>query len=74
MCNKELGTPFERCSRAFENAITDCHAKLGPLFSWLCSIVYLVKAVCYIVKVFDIVCFVVDFINDSIIAVVYRSK
>lgn len=74
MCNKELGTPFERCSRIFENAIADCHAKLGPLFSWLCSVAYLVKSVCYLVKIFDLVCIVVDFVSNSIIGVVVRSK
>lgn len=74
ICNKELGTPFQRCTRVFENAILDCNAKLGPMFNWLCSIAYIVQNVCYIVKIFDLVCFVVDFINDSIIGVLYRSK
>lgn len=72
-CNKELGTPFERCSRVFENAISDCNAKLGPLFNWLCSIVYLVQSVCYIVKIFDFVCIIVDFIKNSVVGVVIRS-
>lgn len=74
VCNKELGTPFERCSRVFENAISDCNAKLGPLFNWLCSIVYLVQSVCYIVKIFDFVCIIVDFISNSVVGVVIRSK
>ncbi|XP_060536244.1 DC-STAMP domain-containing protein 2-like [Cylas formicarius] len=73
ICNKELGTPFERCTRVFESAIADCNAKLGPLFSWLCSITYIVKAVCYVVKIFDYVCMLVDFISDSIIGVVIRK-
>ncbi|RZC33618.1 DC-STAMP domain-containing protein 2-like [Asbolus verrucosus] len=74
ICNKELGTPFQRCSRVFENAITDCYAKLGPWFSWLCSVAYLVQSVCYIVKIFDYVCMLVDFISDSVIGVVVRSE
>ncbi|XP_030764756.1 uncharacterized protein LOC115888990 isoform X2 [Sitophilus oryzae] len=73
ICNKELGTPFERCSRVFENAIADCNAKLGPLFSWLCSLAYIVKAVCYIVKIFDYVCMLVDFISNSVVGVVIRK-
>ncbi|CAH1985245.1 unnamed protein product [Acanthoscelides obtectus] len=73
LCNKELGTPFERCARVFEDAIADCNAKMGPMFSWLCSIVYIVKSVCYVVKVFDLVCMVVDFISNSIIGVVIRK-
>lgn len=74
ICNKELGTPFERCSRVFENAIADCNAKLGPLFNWLCSLAYIVKAVCYIVKVFDYVCMIVDFISNSVVGVIIRSE
>lgn len=73
ICNKELGTPFQRCTRVFENAIADCNAKLGPLFSWLCSLAYIVKAVCYLVKVFDYVCMVVDFISNSVVGVIIKS-
>ncbi|XP_057651832.1 DC-STAMP domain-containing protein 2-like [Diorhabda carinulata] len=73
ICNKELGTPFERCSRVFDNAIADCNAKLGSFFSWMCSITYIVKSVCYLVKIFDFVCMIVDFFKDSIIGVVVRK-
>lgn len=73
ICNKELGTPFQRCTRVFDSAIQDCNAKLGPWFNWLCSIVYLIQSVCYIVKIFDYVCMLVDFISNSIIGVVVRS-
>ncbi|XP_018570719.1 DC-STAMP domain-containing protein 2-like [Anoplophora glabripennis] len=73
ICNKELGTPFERCTRVFENAIADCSAKLGPLFSWLCSIAYIVQSVCYLVKFLDLICMIVDFISDSIVGVVIRK-
>ncbi|KAL1513928.1 hypothetical protein ABEB36_003266 [Hypothenemus hampei] len=73
ICNKELGTPFERCTRVFENAIADCNAKLGPLFNWLCSLAYIVKAVCYIVKIFDYICMIVDFISNSIVGVIIRK-
>ncbi|CAG9857121.1 unnamed protein product [Phyllotreta striolata] len=73
VCNKELGTPFERCTRVFESAIDDCNAKLGPMFNWMCSITYIVRSVCYIVKIFDVVCVIVDFISNSIIGVVVRK-
>ncbi|CAH1109561.1 unnamed protein product [Psylliodes chrysocephalus] len=73
ICNKELGTPFERCGRVFDNAIADCNAKLGAMFSWMCSITYIIKSVCYIVKIFDFVCLIVDFISNSIIGVVMRK-
>lgn len=74
ICNKELGTPFERCTRVFENAIADCNAKLGPLFNWLCSLTYIVQSVCYLVKFLDLICIIVDFISDSVVGVVIRSK
>ncbi|XP_044747467.1 DC-STAMP domain-containing protein 2-like [Coccinella septempunctata] len=73
LCNKELGTPYQRCERVFEGAITDCQASLGPFFSWTCSIGYLLESVCYIVKPFDLICLLVDFLSDSIIGVVMRK-
>lgn len=73
ICNKELGTPFDRCSRVFENAVLDCNAALGPMFNWLCSLTYIVQSVCYIVKPFDLVCVIVDFISNSVIGVVIKS-
>ncbi|XP_066142810.1 DC-STAMP domain-containing protein 2-like [Euwallacea fornicatus] len=73
ICNKELGTPFERCTRVFDNAIADCNASLGPLFNWLCSLSYIVKAVCYIVKIFDYICMMVDFLSNSVVGVIIRK-
>ncbi|KAK9892024.1 hypothetical protein WA026_018212 [Henosepilachna vigintioctopunctata] len=73
ICNKELGTPFERCSRVFETAVTDCQASLGSFFGWACSLGYLLSTVCYIVKPFDLICMLVDFISNSIIGVVVRK-
>ncbi|KAJ8924160.1 hypothetical protein NQ315_006944 [Exocentrus adspersus] len=73
ICNKELGTPFERCTRVFENAIVDCNAKLGPLFNWLCNLAYIVQSVCYLVKFLDLICMIVDFISDSVVGVVIRK-
>ncbi|XP_018322438.2 DC-STAMP domain-containing protein 2-like [Agrilus planipennis] len=72
ICNKEVGTPFQRCSRAFEDAISDCNAKLGSYFSWLCSITYLVQGVCYIVKKLDFICILVDFVSSSVVGVIIR--
>ncbi|XP_045470431.1 uncharacterized protein LOC123677756 isoform X3 [Harmonia axyridis] len=73
LCNKELGTPYQRCSRVFESAISDCQAALGSFFSWACSIGYLLNTVCYLVKPFDLICLLVDFISNSIIGVVIRK-
>lgn len=72
MCNKELGTPFDRCARVFQNAIDDCRDKLGS-FQFLCNIAYFVKLICYALKFLDLICMALDFISDSIVGVVKRS-
>ncbi|XP_043285569.1 uncharacterized protein [Venturia canescens] len=66
MCNKKLGTPFERCERAFDGAVTDCHAKLGPIFGAVCSLAYIAGAVCYVVKPLDFICMLVSFVADGV--------
>ncbi|XP_068083933.1 DC-STAMP domain-containing protein 2-like [Anabrus simplex] len=73
ICSKKLGTPFERCSRVFENSVADCRAALGPLFNWLCSIVYVTSFVCYVLKIFDLICMLIDFIKTTIVGVVTRK-
>ena len=52
----------------------DCQAKLGPVFSWLCSLAHVTSVVCYIVKVLDFICLFLDIINDSIVGNVKRSE
>ncbi|KAK0159238.1 hypothetical protein PV328_010144 [Microctonus aethiopoides] len=53
ICNKKIGTPFERCEKVFEGAVADCHAKLGPFFGGLCNLTYLVSSLCYLIKKFS---------------------
>lgn len=72
-CNKKLGTPYERCAKVFENAVDDCTAKLGPYFRWLCNIPYIVKGVCFVAKLADAICFIKDWLNESIIGPVTRG-
>lgn len=74
MCNKKLGTPFERCSKAFDDAVDDCKAKLGSFFGGACNLTYVVGAICYIVKPLDFICELVSFISDAIVNVVRKSK
>ncbi|XP_069674725.1 DC-STAMP domain-containing protein 2-like [Periplaneta americana] len=73
ICNKKVGTPFQRCMRVFDGAVTDCQAKLGPLFNWMCSLTYVVSIVCYVVKIFDLICMLLDFINNNVIGVVKKK-
>jgi hypothetical protein len=74
ICNKKVGTPYQRCMRVLDGAVADCQAKLGPLFNWLCSITYVASIVCYIVRVLDLICMLLDVINENIVGVVKRSK
>jgi len=73
ICNKEIGTPFDRCRNVFEGAVADCRAKLGPTFAKICNITYLVETLCYTVKPLDLICAFVSFIEDTIIGSVRKS-
>lgn len=73
MCNKKLGTPFERCEKVFEGAVTDCRAKLGPMFEKVCNLTYLVKTLCYAVKPLDFICMLVSFVTDVVVGAVRKS-
>nr|CAD7406922.1 unnamed protein product [Timema poppensis] len=74
ICNKKMGTPYERCLRVFDNAVVDCQATLGPMFNWLCSIVYLAKVVCVIAKILDLICMLVEFIKTTVVGTIKRSE
>lgn len=69
VCNRRVGTPYQRCRLTFEVAIDDCRIKLG-WFEPLCNITYLAKTICYSVKFLDYMCVLVDFVSDSIVGVV----
>ncbi|KAF3430240.1 hypothetical protein E2986_05482 [Frieseomelitta varia] len=73
ICNKKLGTPFDRCQAVFEGAVADCKAKLGPIFGLVCNITYVVSTLCYIVKPLDFICMLVSYIADTVVGVVKRK-
>ncbi|XP_067203088.1 trichohyalin-like isoform X1 [Linepithema humile] len=73
MCNKKLGTPFDRCQRVFDGAVADCKAKLGPLFGGICNLAYIVGALCYIVKPLDFICMLVSYAADTIVDAVRKK-
>ncbi|KAK9505278.1 hypothetical protein O3M35_009368 [Rhynocoris fuscipes] len=73
ICSKKMGTPYQRCSKVFDDAVIDCKAKLGPLFDWMCSATYMVKAVCYTVKVLDFICEVIEFVGDEVVMKVKKK-
>lgn len=72
MCNKEIGTPFDRCVRLFDDAKEDCQAKMGAM-KFLCEVTTVVESVCYSVKFMDYVCELIDFVSDSAIGYVKKS-
>ncbi|KOX69325.1 DC-STAMP domain-containing protein 2, partial [Melipona quadrifasciata] len=73
ICNKKLGTPFDRCQAVFEGAVADCKAKLGPIFGLVCNITYVVSTVCYVVKPLDFICMLVSYIADTVVGVAKRK-
>ncbi|KAG5333498.1 DCST2 protein, partial [Acromyrmex charruanus] len=73
ICNKKLGTPFDRCQRVFEGAVDDCKAKLGPLFGGICNLTYVVGALCYTVKPLDFICILVSYVADTIVNAVQEK-
>lgn len=74
MCNKKLGTPFERCEKVFEGAVADCQANLGPHFGDICNLANVVGAMCYTVKPIDFICILVTFVSDTIVDSVRKSN
>ncbi|EFN90000.1 DC-STAMP domain-containing protein 2 [Harpegnathos saltator] len=73
ICNKKLGTPFDRCQTVFEGAVADCTAKLGPFFGGICNLAYIVGALCYIVKPLDLICMLVSYVADTIVDAVRKK-
>ncbi|XP_048516014.1 DC-STAMP domain-containing protein 2-like [Athalia rosae] len=73
ICNKKLGTPFDRCQKVFDGAVADCKASLGPLFGGVCNLAYVVGLLCWVVKPFDFICMLVSFVTDSIVGVVKKK-
>ncbi|XP_053687022.1 DC-STAMP domain-containing protein 2 [Sabethes cyaneus] len=72
VCNKKIGTPFERCVRALQFAVEDCKQKI-PAMAILCEVTHVAKAVCYSVKVIDYMCELIDFASDNIIKIIERK-
>ncbi|GCC44496.1 hypothetical protein chiPu_0028446 [Chiloscyllium punctatum] len=45
MCNKELGEPYKKCIKVFDDAINHCFSLLS-IFGFLCYIVNIIKPLC----------------------------
>ncbi|VVC30076.1 Dendritic cell-specific transmembrane protein-like [Cinara cedri] len=73
ICNKKVGTPFQRCTKMFDSALDECKATVSPAFGWMCSVSYVLSHVCYSVKFLDSLCDFFEFINESIFGAIENS-
>ncbi|XP_026805112.1 DC-STAMP domain-containing protein 2-like [Rhopalosiphum maidis] len=73
ICNKKVGTPYQRCTKMFDNALDECKVTVSPTFDWMCSISYVISNVCYTVKFLDSLCEFFEFINESIFGAIQNS-
>lgn len=73
MCNKEIGTPFQRCFKIADKALSDCRENMGKL-EFLCNVTKIMHGLCYSVKFIDVICILVDFVSDKIVKTVSESK
>lgn len=73
LCNKEIGTPFQRCYKIADKALSDCTEKMGQL-KFLCNVTKIMHGLCYSVKFIDVICILVDFVSDKIVETVTESK
>ncbi|KAE9542621.1 hypothetical protein AGLY_002532, partial [Aphis glycines] len=73
ICNKKVGTPYQRCTRMFDDALEECKVTVSPTFDWMCSISYVISNVCYTVKFLDSLCEFFEFINESIFGAIQNS-
>ncbi|XP_055538451.1 DC-STAMP domain-containing protein 2 [Wyeomyia smithii] len=72
VCNKKIGTPFERCYQALQSAVEDCRQKI-PSMAFLCEVTHVAKVVCYSVKFIDFMCELIDFVSDNIVETIEQK-
>ncbi|XP_069796244.1 DC-STAMP domain-containing protein 2 isoform X8 [Narcine bancroftii] len=65
LCNKELGEPYAKCIKVFDDAIFRCSSLLGIL-TFLCHIVNAVKPLCGVVTILQLFCLIPNYIKDQL--------
>ncbi|XP_061333924.1 DC-STAMP domain-containing protein 2 isoform X4 [Pezoporus flaviventris] len=65
VCNKELGSPFYRCLRLFEEAKDNCERAIPFLF-FLCYIITAFKPLCGLANVALVFCIIPQYIQNFI--------
>ncbi|KAI6072942.1 DC-STAMP domain-containing protein 2 [Aix galericulata] len=63
LCNQELGTPFRRCLRLFEEAKDNCERALSFLF-FLCYIIITFRPLCGLANVGLLFCIIPQYIQS----------
>ncbi|XP_059165100.1 DC-STAMP domain-containing protein 2-like [Physella acuta] len=71
VCNDNLGQPYRKCKKAFDDGYRDCCNAMS-IFDFVCGIVTLVSYVCYIAKITELLCLIVGIIKDFIVSKVAR--
>ncbi|XP_063173268.1 DC-STAMP domain-containing protein 2 [Candoia aspera] len=61
ICNEEMGSPYRKCARLFDNARDECERAI-PLLSFLCHIVLLFKHLCGLANVLLVFCIIPQYI------------
>jgi len=73
VCNKKLGTPFERCITVFDTAVADCKAKMGAL-DWMCNVVSVVEYLCHVAKIVDLLCWLPSLIKEAVFTPIQQGE
>ncbi|XP_061462745.1 DC-STAMP domain-containing protein 2 [Rhineura floridana] len=81
VCNEEMGTPYRKCVRLFENAKDECERAV-PLIYFLCSVVLLFKYLCGLANILLVFCIIPQYITpflrrkiaEPIVAVLNRVR
>ncbi|XP_060109230.1 DC-STAMP domain-containing protein 2 [Heteronotia binoei] len=75
VCNRELGTPYRKCVRIFDNAQDECERAI-PLLYFLCYIVLLFKPLCGLANILLVFCiiphYIVPFLRRNVGAPISR--
>lgn len=73
ICNKDFGTPYNRCQNMFQEAINDCKKRLGDVVGKVCIVTNAARTVCLPLKPFDAICGLVSYVSNNIVQEVKNS-
>ncbi|KAL7978100.1 hypothetical protein Chor_005087 [Crotalus horridus] len=61
VCNEEMGRPYQKCARIFDNAKDQCERAI-PFLSFLCHVVLLFKYLCGLANILLVFCIIPEYI------------